>query len=353
MSSDQMTTGDGANRVAGRHGVNLDWLAKTREDALDPDLKIVDPHHHLWDHANHRYLIEDLLLDTNDGHNVVATVFVECAAMYRAGASKAMAPVGETEFVNGIAAMSASGQYGDTRVCAGIVGHANLLLGEAVDDVLGAHIAAGSGRFRGIRHSASWDESDQIHNGHSNAPKDLYAVPEFRAGFARLAAHGLSFEAWQYHPQLPMVADLARAFPDTTIILNHVGGPLGIGPYAGRRSEVFAVWQQSIAKIAQCPNVVVKLGGLGMKICGFDFHKQAAPPTSQQLADAWRPYIDHCISAFGPERAMFESNFPVDKASCGYGLLWNALKRLAAGASASEKAALFHDTAARVYRLET
>ncbi|HJQ55611.1 MAG TPA: amidohydrolase family protein [Vineibacter sp.] len=330
---------------------NAEWLAKLREDALEPDLPIVDPHHHLWERPDHRYLLQDLLADTGSGHNVIATVFVECAAMYRAGGPQEMKPVGETEFVNGVAAMSASGGYGQSKLCAGIVGFADLALGDRAAAVLEAHVAAGGGRFRGIRHASGWDASDQIRNSHTNPPQGLLRDATFRAGFARLAPLNLSFDAWMYHPQLDDLLDLARAFPGTTIILDHVGGPLGYGPYAGKADETFARWTQSIKALAGCPNIVVKLGGLGMRIGVFDFHTRDTPVPSQTLAAAWKPWIDTVIAAFGAERCMYESNFPVDKITCSYAVQWNAFKRLAAGASASEKAALFSGTASRAYRL--
>jgi L-fuconolactonase len=330
---------------------NAEWLAKWREDALEPDLPIVDPHHHLWERPEHRYLLQDLLDDIGGGHNVIATVFVECAAMYRASGPAEMKPVGETEFVNGVAAMSASGGYGPAKLCAGIVGFADLALGERVKPVLEAHVRAGGGRFRGIRHAAGWDASDEVRNSHTNPPQGLLRDSTFRAGFAQLAPLGLSFDAWLYHPQLDDLIDLARAFPGTTIILDHVGGPLGYGPYAGKADETFKRWKASMLELARCPNVVVKLGGLGMRIGVFDFHKRDAPSPSQELAAAWKPWIDTCIEAFGAQRCMYESNFPVDKITCGYTVQWNAFKRLSAGASSAEKAALFSGTASRAYRL--
>jgi predicted TIM-barrel fold metal-dependent hydrolase len=220
-----------------------------------------------------------------------------------------------------------------------------------VEAVLAAEVAAGNGRFRGIRNVANWDSGDKVHNGHTDPGPELYRDATFRQGFAKLAEFDLSFEAWLYQPQLDDVGDLARAFPDQPIVLNHAGGVLGIGSYAGRRDELFAEWRQQIGEIAACPNVSVKLGGLGMKISGFGFEKGDRPPSSEDLAAAWRPYVETCIEAFGPERCMFESNFPVDKHSCAYPVLWNAFKRLAAGASASEKQELFHDSAARFYRI--
>jgi len=282
---------------------------------------------------------------------VVSTVFVECMSMYRADGPAAMRPVGETEFVGGVAAMSRSGRYGPTRVAAGIVSFADLTLGEGVGPVLDAHIAA-SPRFRGIRHAAGWDASDQVRNSHTNPPPGLYGDGRFRRGFAELARRGLSFDAWLYHPQIPELTSLARAFPDTTIILDHFGGPLGIGPYESRRKEVFTFWRSAIRELASCPNVVAKLGGLVMPINGFGFHRRARPATSAELVDATRDWHLHAIDCFGPARCMFESNFPVDKASCSYHVLWNSFKRIAAGFGAGDKAALFHDTAARAYRLD-
>ena len=330
------------------------WLAKRpSEAALEPELPIIDPHHHLWDTEHRgRYFLPELLADISGGHNIVSTVFLECQAMYRAGGPVEMRPVGEVEFVNGIAAMSASGQYGPCRVAEAIVGHADLTIGARVRDVLEALIAAGNGRFRGIRHGVSHDPNEAIAKFISRfVPPHQLADATFRQGFAELAKLGLSFESWQYHPQLPEAVDLAHAFPDTTIILNHVGGVLGVGPYAGKRQEILASWRKDISALAKCPNVNVKLGGLGMSSFGFGFEHQDAPPSSAELAEAWRPYVEHCIEAFGPERCMFESNFPPDKQSCGYTELWNAFKRLTSGASAAEKKALYSGTAARVYRI--
>jgi L-fuconolactonase len=337
------------------------WLEKRpREAALEPDLPIIDPHHHFWDTPQRgRYLLPELLEDIGPGsgeagHNIVATVFLECRSMYRKAGPPEMAPVGEVEFVNGIAAMSASGGYGSCRVAEGIVGHADLTLGARVREVLEAEIIAGGGRFRGIRHGVSWDEHPEIQRyATRNVPPHQLRDSRFREGFAQLAPLGLSFESWQYHPQLPDAIDLARAFPQTTIILNHVGGVLGVGPYAGHRQEILASWRQDIGELAKCPNVCVKLGGVGMTSFGFDFPERSTPPSSEELAAAWRQYIEPCIEAFGVERSMFESNFPPDKQSGGYGELWNAFKRISAGASASEKAALYGGTAARVYRLTT
>ena len=327
-----------------------EWLAQVSEDIIEPERPICDPHHHLWDHPDSRYLLDELIADTGSGHNVVSTVFVECASMYRADGPEALRPVGETEFVNGVAAMSASGGYGAMRACAGIVSFADLTLGIAAGEVLDAHIAA-SPRFRGIRHAAGWDASDAVRNSHTNPSEHLLADPSFREGFAELDRRGLSFDAWLYHRQIPELTALARAFPSTTIIFDHFGGPLGIGPYAGQREAIFAQWRKDVAELARCENVYAKLGGLVMPINGFSFHKGERPATSDELVAATGRYYQHAIDCFGVRRCMFESNFPVDKASCSYAVLWNAFKKLVADASETEKAWLFHDAAAAAYRL--
>lgn len=333
--------------------INQPWLAQWHEEILEPDLPIVDPHHHLWDVPDWdtRYLLDELLADLNSGHTITKTVFLQCWSMHRASGPEAMQPVGETEFVNGIAAMSASGNYGPTEVCAGIVGFADLLLGAQVQEVLEAHIqvAGGpTGRFRGIRHAVAYDAAL---GASTTVPPGLFADPVFREGFSRLAPLGLSFDAWLYHPQLDELNELAVAYPDTPIVLNHIGAPLGVGPYASRRGEVFATWSDSIRKLAACPNVHVKLGGMGMGRYGHGFHELPAPPSSETLAATWRPFVETCIEAFGTARCMFESNFPVDKGAYPYAAYWNACKLLARGAGAIEKADLFSGTATRFYRL--
>jgi predicted TIM-barrel fold metal-dependent hydrolase len=332
--------------------VRQDWLGRRREEIIEPERPIVDPHHHLVDRPETgRYLLPDLLADIGSGHNVTATVYLEWLSMYRAAGPDALRPVGEIEFANGVAAMAASGVYGPTRVCAGLVGYADLALGAAVEEALAAMIAAGGGRFRGIRYITA-THPDQAQWGSSvTRPEGMLTDSRVREGFARLKPLGLGFDAWLYHTQLDELVDLARAFPDTPIVLDHVGGPIGLGRHAGRRDEVFALWKSRIAALAACPNVHIKLGGLSMRMFGFTFHEAALPPSSEQLAAAWRPYIETAIAAFGPERAMFESNFPVDKGGCSYHALWNAFKRIAAQYSAAEKYALFAGTATRFYRL--
>jgi predicted TIM-barrel fold metal-dependent hydrolase len=330
------------------------WLARRpTEAALEPNLPIIDPHHHFWDTPERgRYLLPELLADIGGGHNIVSTVFLECRAMYRKEGPREMAALGEVEFVNGIAAMSASGGYGPCRVAEGIVGGGDLSVGARVRELLEAEIAAAGGRLRGLRHGVAWDGNEAVGKYASRVvPPHQVLDAKFREGFAQLAPLGLSFESWQYHPQLPDAIDLARASPGTTIILNHVGGVLGVGPYSGKRQEILAGWRKDIAELAKCPNVYVKLGGIGMVSFGFDFHERDMPPSSEDLAAGWRQYIEPCIESFGVNRCMFESNFPPDKQSCGYTELWNAFKRITASATASEKTALYSGTAAKVYRL--
>jgi L-fuconolactonase len=346
--------------------------ATQSEPILEPDLPIIDPHHHLWDWpaamfanrpATHgfekvirratRYLLPEFLADLNSGHNIRATVFVQCGAMYRADAAEAFKPIGETEFVNGVAAMCASGIYGEVRACAGIVGHVDLGADAAlVSKVLEGHLNAGGERFRGIRHSASYDADSNVLGPLVRVGGGLYASKTFREGYARLAEFDLSFDAWLLEPQLPELIDLARAFPQIPVILDHVGTPLGVASYQGKREQRFPIWRDNIAKLAALPNVSLKLGGLAMAFCNFQSFLQSPPASSVQLAAEWKPYIDTCIELFGVQRCMFESNFPVDLGSCTYPVLWNAFKLLAKNCSADEKAALFSGTAKRVYRLK-
>jgi predicted TIM-barrel fold metal-dependent hydrolase len=328
------------------------WLAKgPSEPILEPDLPIIDTHHHLWERNGHRYLLHEFLDDVRTGHNLVASVFMECHSMYRAGGPEALRPVGETEFVAGQAAMSESGSYGSARVAAGIVGFADLALGDRVEPVLEALDRAGGGRFRGVRYSAAWDADDVIGNIQNVPGPHLYRGAALRDGLRRLTRLGFSLDAWVFHPQLGDVVELARACPDARIIVGHCGGPLGYGPYAGKRDEVYAVWKRGMTELARCENVVMKLGGMMMRLAAYDYRTAPRPPSSAELAALWAPYIQPCIELFGPDRCLYESNFPVDKMGIGWAALWNALKRTAAGASPEEKRALFAGTARRVYRL--
>lgn len=340
------------------------------ETILEPDLPIIDPHHHLWDlrpllghfpEPRHDFLeaiagapyytFDELHADTRSGHNIVATVFLECGAFYDPARGDALKVVGEVEFVNGVAAQGASGLYGAYNPCAAIVGHADLSLGSRAGEVLDA-LQAASRRFVGIRHAAAWDADPGVLGPPFSHPEGLYLDAAFREGFAELGKRGLTFDAWVLEPQLGDVIDLARAFPDQPIVLDHCGTPLNIASYRGKLHANFDRWRRSIHALAECPNVVVKLGGLAMAFCGLPEEGPAKGYGSDHLAALWRPYIETCIEAFGPARAMFESNYPVDRWGASYPVLWNAFKRLTAGASADEKHALFAGTAARVYGIE-
>jgi len=331
--------------------VNKEWLAQVRQDIVDPDRRIVDPHHHLWHDGPPRgypYLLDDLWEDTESGHNVEKTVFVECGAEYRADGPEEMHPVGETAFVAEVAAASADG---DGATIAGIVGHANLSLGADVRPVLEAHVEAGKGLFRGIRHHGSWDASPDVPNSRINPPPHLFLSEDFQAGVRTLGDMGLSFDSWNYHPQIPEVVELAKACPDTTIVVNHLGGVLGVGPYADRRKEIFETWKASYSELGSCANVYGKIGGLAQGVNGFGWETRDLPPTSDGIADVQRPYYLHAIACLGPDRCMFESNFPVEKESVSYHVLYNAFKKIAADFSEEEQDALFYGTASQVYKL--
>jgi len=337
------------------------WLAQVREEIFDPQRMICDAHHHLFHYPNvdppTKYMLEDFLGDISSGHKVVSTVYAECGSMYRTRGLEALRSLGETEFVLGVAAMCDSGTYVNThsnlvtRVGIGTVGYVDLTAGSAVGDILDAHLAITT-RFKGIRHVSAWDASPEIRKSHTRPPELLLSDKKFREGFAELAPRGLSFDAWLYHPQILELVDLAQCFPETCIIIDHFGGPIGIGPYKGRRAEILAQWKLDIAELAKNKNVVAKLGGLLMPINGFGLHKAELPPTSDALANLTRDYYLHMIDCFGPERCMFESNFPVDRVSCSYTVLWNSFKKLVADFSESDKNDLFHDTANRIYRLD-
>ncbi|MDY7097168.1 MAG: amidohydrolase family protein [Pseudomonadota bacterium] len=341
------------------------------ETIIEPDLPIIDPHHHLWDlramlpmfpEPRHRFIetlvpaayygFDHLRADVTSGHNVIATVFMECGAFYNGAYGDAQKSVGEVEYVNGVAAQSASGLYGPLRMCAGIVGHADLTLGSAAGSVLDALHAVSPHRFKGIRHQGAWDADPEVLGPPFHAPEGLYRDSAFREGFAELGKRGMSFDAWILEPQLPDVIDLARAFPDTPICLDHCGTPLGNASYAGKLGERFDAWRSNIIELGKCENVMVKLGGLAMHNCAMPEAGPAAGIGSEELAALWKPYIETCIEAFGTHRGMFESNYPVDRWGASYPVLWNAFKRITAGASADEKAALYAGNAARFYRIE-
>ena len=325
----------------------FEWLALRHEEAVDPERVIVDAHHHLWDWRIGTYLAPQLLEDLTGSHNVAKTVFAECMSHYDTDCAEHMKPVGETGFVAGEAdSLDAAG--GPT--IAGIVSHADLMLGDAVEEVLAAHEAAGGGRFRGIRHATAWDASDEIHNSHCNPFEHMMDTDPFRSGARRLAVMGFSLDAWMFHPQLPDLARLARAVPELTIVLDHLGGPLGVGPYDRDRER--ADWKASMRLVAACPNVTLKVGGIGMDMYhGMGWATLDAPPGSEEVAAHWGDDVRFCIDTFGPDRCMFESNFPVDRQTLPYPVLWNALQIMAAGYSDAEQEDLFSGTASRIYRL--
>ena len=325
-----------------------EWLNRNIETALDPSLPICDSHHHLWYNTDNSYTAEDYLKDVSGGHRVCRTVFVESRMMLSEDAPPEMQPVGETEYVANII----YNQEGESVpvIATGIVGFADLTIGDAVAAVLEAHITAGKDRFRGIRYTTARDDGLNI-KPRWEVPPGLLMERKFREGFAALGRYGLSFDAWLYHPQLPELVDLAREFPDIPIIVDHAGGPLGIGRYENKREAVFEDWKRSIEELASCGNVCIKLGGLGMKICGHRWNEREIPPDSTELARVFEPYYRWCIERFGVNRCMFESNFPVDRASYSYTTLWNAFKKITGAFTHEERLALFHDTAVDVYRL--
>jgi L-fuconolactonase len=340
-----------ALRSACMYAWNDDWLGTTVETAIEPELPIIDPHHHLWDvrEGMNRYLPPDLLADLRAGHNVEGTVFVDCMWEYATDGPETLRPVGESRAAARAAAeMTALG--GPT--IKGIVSYVDMTAGDAVDAALDAHIEAGNGLFRGIRHATAFDADPAVRRSHTRPTPGLMLEDRFVAGVRRLAAKGLTFDAWLYHPQISELTALARAVPEATIVLDHLGGPLGIGGYAGRRDEVMTGWRPDITELASCPNVVVKVGGIGMAIYGLGFEERPTAPSSDDLVAAWGGPITETIELFGADRCMFESNFPVDKVSCSYVVLWNAFKKIAAGASPQEKASLFHGTATRAYSLD-
>lgn len=322
------------------------WLAASQETPLQPALPIIDAHHHFSEHWG-GYLPQDLLAD-GAGHNIVATVYVQCGWGYRTNGVEALQPLGETESV--LRVVGADQQAARTKVAAAIVGFADLRLGAAVDAVLAAQVEAGQGRFRGVRNSGAFHGAFK-HGVLPRPLEGLYGDASFRRGYSYLSKHGLSFDAWIYHPQIDEVVDLARAFPETQLILDHVGGLLGVGPYEGRADLARDEWRSAMRRLAACPNVLVKIGGFGTAVFGHDFASRLEPPSSQALAQAWKPVVHETLEMFGVDRCMFESNFPVDRSAAGYGVVWNAFKRLAEALSPVEKDAVFRGTAARAYRI--
>jgi L-fuconolactonase len=327
------------------------WFDQVREDVLEPERPIIDPHHHLWRRPDFgSYELEDLWRDTSSGHRIEKTVFIECRAFYRDNGPEHLRSVGETEAIAEIARESARSAAG-RAVLSGIVAHTDLTRIDTLHDTLDAHERASHGLLRGIRHAGARDPHPEALSIPGRGLEGQYDREDFREGVRMLGQRRLSYDTWHYHHQNQAFAALARAVPETTIILDHFGTPLGVGRFAEQREAIFKEWQRDIADIARCPNVFAKLGGLAMPDNGFGWDKRDRPASSDEFVAAQRRYYLHAIECFGPERCMFESNFPVDKRSIGYRVLWNALKKIASGFSESEKQAMFHGTAARVYRL--
>lgn len=350
-----MTTPEKASVFGATRPPNEAWLARAvAESALDTEVPIIDPHVHFWHHkSGYKYFVEEFARDVAaSGHRIDATVYVECNSMYRADGPAHLKPVGESEFAVGQAAMAASGKYTACRAAAGIVAFADLAQGERTEEALQAHLAAANGRLRGIRQRAKWDPDPAVRGPISADRPHLYLEPEFIRGVKRLGTLGLSFDASIFHPQLADVTALARACPDTRIVVIHSGSPVGHSSYAGKESEVHANWLADMTLLADCPNVFIKMGGLLMCLANFDFTVEPTPPTSERLASLWRPYIEPCIELFGAERCMASSNFPVEKAGVTYGVLWNTFKRITAGCSEEEKRMIYAGAAKRVYRLD-
>ena len=333
----------------GQTGPDDRWLGKLQEEILEPELSIIDPHHHLWVRNDYTYLMPELAADLASGHNIVATVYAECHSMYRFDGVKQERSLGETEFVRGQAAMSASGEFGPTRACDVMFGNVDLTLGSAVEKILEQHIEASGNRFRGVRLSSGWHADDKI--GNVAAQANLVLDPRVNDAVSVIERRGLSLDCWLYHSQLDEVAQLADAHQDLTIILNHVGTPILGGPYKGKTDEVFAEWKAAVLRLSKRENVLVKLGALPIRMPSYEGDR-TLPPGSEEVAAAWRPWMETCIEAFGPARSMYESNFPVQKRWCSYQVCWNAFKRISAGATPTEKADLFAGTAARAYRIE-
>ena len=333
-----------------------DWLEITKEEIIEPGLPICDPHHHYWDLRVERtpygrYLLHELLNDIND-HNVTSTVFIEARAMYSADLEKDYRPVGEVEFVEGLSAASASGLYGKSRASASIIGHANLNLGNKVEPILESLLEASPKRFKGIRHIVAWDDDKKVDSIPVYNLEEQMGTKKFIDGAKVLSKMGLSFDYCMYFHQLPQLLNLAKEVPDLPIVVDHIGGILLVGEYANKKEEILKIWEKNISDLSDCPNVEIKLGGLGMPITGHDWHLRNTPIGSEELANQMKYFLDYCIEKFGPQRGMFESNFPVDKVSFSYNVLYNAFKRYSKNYSKSERAAMFHDNAIRFYKVE-
>lgn len=337
------------SRLKSHFSVDLEWLSRHREDIVEPDLEIVDAHHHVWDMPGSRYLFDEVMNDFNSGHRIVSSVYAQCHSMYRTEGPTEMRPVGETEFVSGIAQRGAASAYCSTALCAGIVGSADLMLGAGIEPVLLAHMQAGGGRFRGIRPTVAWHESPQLRV--LELQPNILMRKAAREAIGCMEKLNLSLDLWVFYTQLDEVVDICRAFPGLTVVVNHTAGIVDRGPYASKQKEMFAEWREKVHELARCPNVVLKLGGLAKRYGGLRRDTLAEPPSSDLLVDRWNDCIQLCIDAFSPHRCMFESNFPVDRGSCNYHVLWNAFKKITRGYTPAERQRLFSLTAAETYRL--
>ena len=333
------------------------WINKVQEEIIDPDRKIIDPHHHLWHGPNdpsgiqesYRYLLQDLWKDTESGHNIKKTIFIDCGQEYYSEGPERFKPVGETEFVVEIAEQASEDK--SKAQIAGIIGHANMMLGSSVKEVLELHSEKGKGLFRGIRHAGGWDDDERVKNAHSHPTPHIYLEEKFQEGLQELSSLEMVFDTWHYHNQIKDLTKLAKSIPDLVIVHDHFGGPLGIGPYKGKREEIFDQWKEDINELSQCKNVFSKLGGLAMPVNGWDWHKREVPASSDEIVSEQSRYYLHTLECFGPERCMFESNFPVDKQSVSYHVIWNAYKKLTHEFSEQDKESLFYGTAEKVYKL--
>ena len=327
---------------------HLEWLNQHSEEIIDAERPIIDPHHHLWPGEN-KYLLEDLWADTSSGHNIKHTVFIECTQEFLTSGPDHLKPIGETIFVKKIA--DEAKKVPSKSQISGIVSHVDMTLGEGINEVLDLHFLHGESLFKGIRRAGGWDPHENMRNSHHSPPKDMYLSDIFNKSLKILGEKGLVFEAWQYHHQINQVSILAREHPNLKIVLNHFSGPIGIGPYKDLRNEIFEQWKKDIDELVKNKNVYAKLGGLAMPINGYNFHKQSMPPSSDQIVEAQKNYYDYSIKSFGPERCMFESNFPVDKQSVSYHVIWNAFKKISKDYTEEDKEYLFLKSAENFYSL--
>ncbi|MDH4571552.1 amidohydrolase family protein [Salinicola acroporae] len=321
------------------------WLARHREPILMPDQKILDAHHHLWDREESRYRTDEFLADIALGHDVRASLYVQCRTGYRDAGPEALKPLGEVETVLEWSA-------GAPNYPLGIVAFADLLAGSQVRGTLEALCDIAPGSVRGIRNTTAYHPDPVVRSSPRPAPDGLLRAKAFHEGAVQVARAGLTLDVWVYQTQLQEVEALARAMPDLTVVIDHCGGPLGVGPFRDRTPADFAAWRQGIQRLAALPNTRIKIGGFGLAVFGNAYHLNPEPPTSAQLASDWLPYVETCLEAFGSHRAMFESNFPVDKGMYSYIALWNAFKRLTQPLGQEDRDRLFWRTAVETYGLD-